>query len=185
MIFYSAHLNCWSSCADPAKKKTGATLLTQKGNFYRFIFQYPFILCLIPKPSEKSALGLGQSSYNRQSQIGSYRINTDQFAKPSVVDSRELSLKPKNRFFRWFGYVWMSCFRIYRTCFKNRVLPSSVSLWIWARLHRTTYLSCAASAPTSSGLNSGCLLVIFPIFESRSVYEIVFLFLRSSQCLET
>ena len=58
----------------------------------------------IPKPSEKSALGLGQSPYNRRSQIGSYCINTDQFAKPAVVDSRELSLKPKNRFFRFFGY---------------------------------------------------------------------------------
>ena len=57
----------------------------------------------IPKEPEKSALELGQSPYNRRSQIGSYCINTDQLAKPAVVDSRELSLKPKNRFFRFFG----------------------------------------------------------------------------------
>ena len=59
----------------------------------------------IPKEPEKSALGLGQSPYNRRSQIGSYCINTNLFAKPAVIDSSELSLKPKNRFFRWFGYM--------------------------------------------------------------------------------
>ena len=60
---------------------------------------------VIPKEPEKSAFGLGQSPYNRRSQVGSYCINTDQLAKPAVVDSRELSLKSKNRFFRFFGYT--------------------------------------------------------------------------------
>ena len=34
----------------------------------------------IPKETGKSAFGLGQSPYNRRSQVGSYCINTDQLA---------------------------------------------------------------------------------------------------------
>jgi len=36
----------------------------------------------------------GQSPYNRRSQVDSYCINKDQFAKPAVVDSVELSRYP-------------------------------------------------------------------------------------------
>ena len=60
----------------------------------------------IPKEPGKSAFGLGQSPYNRRSQTDTYWINTHPFAKPAVVDSGELSLMPKNRFSRFFGYVW-------------------------------------------------------------------------------
>jgi hypothetical protein len=39
----------------------------------------------------KFRIGLRQSPYNRRSQVDSYCINTDQLAKPAVVDSTELS----------------------------------------------------------------------------------------------
>ena len=63
------------------------------------------LLSVIPKEPEKSAFELGQSPYNRRSQVGSYCTNTDQLAKPAVVDSRKFSFKPKNRFFMFFGYI--------------------------------------------------------------------------------
>ena len=63
------------------------------------------LVLVIPKEPEKSAFGLGQSPYNRRSQVGSYCINKDQLAKSAVVDSRGLSRQPKNRFFRFFGYI--------------------------------------------------------------------------------
>jgi|GEM_PF-243948 len=73
--------------------------------------KYLYFAQCIPKEPEKSAFGLGQSPYNRRSQMGAYCTNTHPFAKPAVVDSRELSLKPKNRFFRFFGYItWVILF---------------------------------------------------------------------------
>jgi hypothetical protein len=40
---------------------------------------------------------LRQSPYNRRSQVDPYCINTDQLAKPAVVDSTELSRQPKRQ----------------------------------------------------------------------------------------
>jgi len=40
---------------------------------------------------------LRQSPYNRRSQVDSYCTNTDQLAKPAVVDSTELSRQPKRQ----------------------------------------------------------------------------------------
>jgi len=40
---------------------------------------------------------LRQSPYNRRSQVDSYYINTDQLAKPAVVDYTELSRQPKRQ----------------------------------------------------------------------------------------
>ena len=65
---------------------------------------------IISKESKKSALGLSQSPYKQRSQVGSYCINTKLLAKSVVIDSRELTLKPTNQFFRFFRY------RIQKSC---------------------------------------------------------------------
>ena len=61
----------------------------------------------IPDFAEKATFGLRQSPYNRRSQVDAYCINTDQRAKPAVVDSTELSSQPKCNF---FSKVWYMSF---------------------------------------------------------------------------
>jgi len=55
---------------------------------------------------------LCQSPYNRRSQVDSYCINTDQLAKPTVVNSTELSRQPKRQKLRllstWTTFPSMS-----------------------------------------------------------------------------
>ena len=50
-------------------------------SFIHRFFHSLFRMSFIPKEPEKSAFGLGQSPYNRRSQVGSCCINTDQLAK--------------------------------------------------------------------------------------------------------
>ena len=61
---------------------------------------------LYPNNLENRLLGLGQApiiDYRKLIPIGLIGTN---LAWPAVIDSRELSLKPKTRISQLFGYLW-------------------------------------------------------------------------------
>jgi hypothetical protein len=78
-------------------------------------------LHVYPKNLENRLLGLAKAPIIDDRKLVRIANNTNQLAKPAVVDSRELSPMPKIRFFRFFGYSLRS--GIDETTIKKRSLP--------------------------------------------------------------
>jgi hypothetical protein len=138
-MFYTAKFFLQEKSKRSIGKLIGSNCLllvsTSTGCFFSYL---AFLLGLgfmkwvraILRPVRNCEFGPHQSPYNRRSQTGTYCINTRPFAKPAVVDSRELSRWPKFTIFDGAEYIGETSF--FQIIWKTSLAVFILFCLLWA-----------------------------------------------------